>query len=107
MFNGWYSCILLALMLERYRIEVQILEDHYLRQHGNWNLLGCTIQVNIPYMVLQATHASVISLCHLQFLDNKVGTSLGLTKYATLICDIYPLGLFFKVRHPNWLLYAC
>lgn len=33
MFNGWYSCILLALMLERYRIEVKILEDHYLRQH--------------------------------------------------------------------------
>ncbi|KAF7152426.1 hypothetical protein RHSIM_Rhsim01G0159800 [Rhododendron simsii] len=40
----------------------------------------------------EAKRASVISLCHLQCLDNKVGTSLGLTKYATLICDMYLLG---------------
>ncbi|KAG5565832.1 hypothetical protein RHGRI_001670 [Rhododendron griersonianum] len=52
----------------------------------------CTIQVNIPYMVLQAKRASVLSLCHLQCLDNKVDTSFGLTKYATLICDMYLLG---------------
>lgn len=59
-------------------------------------------------MVLQAKRASVISLCHLQCLDNKVDTSFGLTKYATLICDMYLLGLFFEVQQPNnWLLYAC
>ncbi|KAE9463135.1 hypothetical protein C3L33_04957, partial [Rhododendron williamsianum] len=40
----------------------------------------------------EAKRASVISLCHLQCLDNKVDTSFGLTKYATLICDMYLLG---------------
>ncbi|KAG5565833.1 hypothetical protein RHGRI_001670 [Rhododendron griersonianum] len=40
----------------------------------------------------EAKRASVLSLCHLQCLDNKVDTSFGLTKYATLICDMYLLG---------------